>query len=51
MDRSFPEPGSEDEIRRLFTESVADDSMGLHTRYEHGRLRFTYVNVILSASR
>lgn len=51
MDRSFPAPGSEDQIRRLFADSVADDCMGLHTRYEHGRLRFTYTNVILTAAR
>lgn len=51
MDRSFPVPGSEETIRRLFADSVGDDSMGLHTRYEHGRLCFTYTNVILTASR
>lgn len=49
--RSFPQPGSEPAIRQMFEDSVADDAMGLHTRRENGRLRFTYENVILSARR
>jgi ubiquinone/menaquinone biosynthesis C-methylase UbiE len=49
--RSFPEPGSESAIRRMFEDSVAGDALGLETRREGGRLRFTYSNVILSAVR
>ncbi|HVN85981.1 MAG TPA: class I SAM-dependent methyltransferase [Candidatus Binatia bacterium] len=49
--RSFPEPGSEPTIRRMFEDAVADDAMGLTSRREDGRLRFTYSNVILSAVR
>ena len=51
LERSFPEPGSAPVIRRMFEESVANDGLGLQTRREHGRLRFTYSNVILSAVR
>jgi SAM-dependent methyltransferase len=51
LERSFPVPGSEATIRRMFDESVADDRMGLETRREGGRLRFTYANVVLSARR
>lgn len=50
MERSFPEPGSEDTIRRMFEESLDGDRMGLECRRENGRLRFTYSNVILTAS-
>ena len=49
--RSFPVPGSEATIRRIFEASVADDALGLQTRYENGRLSFTYSNVVLSAVR
>jgi len=51
LSRSFPEPGSEPVIRRIFEDSVASDALGLQTRREAGRLRFTYSNVILSAVR
>lgn len=50
MQRSFPEPGSEDVIRRMFDESLDGDRMGLECRRENGRIRFTYSNVILTAS-
>jgi ubiquinone/menaquinone biosynthesis C-methylase UbiE len=49
--RSFPRPGSEPVIRRMFADSVLGDALGLETRREDGRLRFTYSNVILSAVR
>jgi SAM-dependent methyltransferase len=51
LSRSFPDPGSEPVIRRMFEDSVADDALGLETRRENGRLRFTYSNVVLSAVR
>ncbi len=49
--RSFPEPGTEPVIRQMFADSVADDALGLNTRREGARLRFTYSNVILTAVR
>ena len=51
LERSFPQPGSESAIRRMFEESVANDALGLETRRTDGRLRFTYSNVILTAAR
>ena len=51
LERSFPEPGSEPLIRRMFEDSVSADTLGLETRREGGRLRFTYSNVILSSVR
>ncbi len=51
MERSFPKPGTEPLIRRMFEDAVADDALGLDTRYHRGRLRFTYSNVILTAVR
>ncbi len=49
--RSFPAAGSEPMIRQLFEDSVAMDALGLETRREDGRLRFTYSNVILCGVR
>ncbi len=51
MERSFPAPGTESVIRRMFEEAVADDALGLDTRRDGARLRFTYSNVILAAVR
>jgi len=51
LQRSFPAPDSEAIIRRMFEDSVADDGLGLETRREDGRLRFTYSNVILTGAR
>lgn len=48
--RSFPVPGSEAEIRRMFADSLNGDTMGLGTRLENGRICFSYTNVILAAA-
>jgi ubiquinone/menaquinone biosynthesis C-methylase UbiE len=49
--RSFPVAGSEATIRQMFSDAVADDALGLRTRREDGRVRFTYSNVVLAAER
>ena len=49
--RSFPVEGSEDTIRQMFADAVADDALGLRVRREDGRVRFTYSNVVLTALR
>jgi hypothetical protein len=51
MSRSFPVPGSAATIRRLYEESIDGDALGLATRREGGRVRFSYSNVVLSAGR
>jgi ubiquinone/menaquinone biosynthesis C-methylase UbiE len=51
LQRSFPVAGSEATIRQMFSDAVVDDAMGLNTRREQGRLRFTYRNVVLAAVR
>jgi SAM-dependent methyltransferase len=51
LERSFPVPGSEDTIRRMFADSIADDGFGLATRRVKGRIHFTYSNVVLTAVR
>ena len=51
LERSFPVEGSEDTIRQMFADSIAGDAMGLTTRREDGRVRFTYRNVVLTGAR
>ncbi|MDX2165790.1 MAG: methyltransferase domain-containing protein [Deltaproteobacteria bacterium] len=51
LERSFPVAGSVPTIRQMFADAVADDGMGLNTRREHGRVRFTYFNAVLTAAR
>jgi SAM-dependent methyltransferase len=48
--RSFPNPGDEVEIRRLFAASVEDDGLGLGTRRKGEAIRFAYPVVIAVAA-
>ena len=47
--RSFPNPGDDVEIRRLFAASVDDDALGLETRKVGDAIRFAYPVVIAVA--
>lgn len=40
--RSFPAPGSEPEIRRLFEDAASDDGFGLNVRRQGSEIWFTY---------
>ncbi|MBX3023487.1 methyltransferase domain-containing protein [bacterium] len=51
LQRSFPVDGSEATIRQMFRESIPGDAMGLATRREADRVRFTYRNVVLAGAR
>jgi len=47
--RSFPNPGDDVEIRRLFAASADDDALGLETRRVGDAIRFAYPVVIAVA--
>ena len=49
LSRSFPKEGDADRIRTIFAESIADDSMDLATRREHGKIFFSYPVAILTS--
>jgi len=51
LQRSFPAADSEETIRQMFADAVADDGLGLRSRRLDGRVWFTYANVILTAGR
>jgi ubiquinone/menaquinone biosynthesis C-methylase UbiE len=49
--RSFPAPGDEDAIRRMFEAAAHDDGFGLDVRRRGDRILFTYTNAILVGAR
>ena len=49
--RSFPNPGDDHEVRRMFADSLADDGMALDARRVRDQIRFAYPVVMLVARR
>src|SRR6058998_2125110 len=49
--RSFPNPGDDDKIHALFRASLADDTLGIQTRLENGRIRYGFPVAVLVADR
>lgn len=47
--RSFPLPGSEPEIRRMFEQALPDDGLGLQLRSQQGKTWFTFPVAVLCA--
>jgi SAM-dependent methyltransferase len=51
ISRSFPKPGDDETLRRVFRDSLADDALGLGTRLADGAIRFAYPVAVLAARR
>jgi SAM-dependent methyltransferase len=51
LERSFPAPGDEPRIRRMFEEAAADDGFGLDVRRRGDRILFAFPIAILVATR
>ncbi len=51
LKRSFPNPGDDEKIRRLFEASLIDDSLGIQARREDGRIHYGYPVAVLVADR
>ncbi len=51
LERSFPEAGGKEEIRRIYRASIEGDGLGLGTRLENGEIRFAYPIAILAARK
>jgi ubiquinone/menaquinone biosynthesis C-methylase UbiE len=49
LQRSFPEAGNGDRIRKMFEDSLLDDGLGMATRRKNGRILFAYPIAILAA--
>jgi hypothetical protein len=46
---SFPAPGDEPVIRKMFDDSLADDGLGMKTRRKDDRILLSYPIAILAA--
>jgi len=49
--RSFPKPGDDEEIRRRFRASLADDALGIEARREGDRIVYGYPVAVLVSER
>jgi ubiquinone/menaquinone biosynthesis C-methylase UbiE len=48
---SFPNPGDEDKIRRIFREDLERDALGLGAHLEDGEIHFAYPIIILAGRK
>jgi SAM-dependent methyltransferase len=52
ISRSFPKPGDDATLRRIFADSLADDALGIQARRDaDGRIRYGYPVAVLAARR
>jgi ubiquinone/menaquinone biosynthesis C-methylase UbiE len=49
LQRSFPKDGDADRIRKIFADSIENDSLDLATRRENGKIFYSYPLAILAA--
>jgi ubiquinone/menaquinone biosynthesis C-methylase UbiE len=50
LQRSFPNEGDADKIRRMFADSLADDALDLATRQEHGQIFYSFPVAVLAST-
>ena len=48
--RSFPPPGDDERVRKMFRESLEDDAMGIAPRMQNGSIVYTFPMVFISAT-
>jgi ubiquinone/menaquinone biosynthesis C-methylase UbiE len=51
LSRSFPNPGDGERIRKIFAESIAEDSLDLNTRLENGKIYYSFPVAVLVAKK
>jgi ubiquinone/menaquinone biosynthesis C-methylase UbiE len=51
LSRSFPNPGDEAKIRKIFAESITTNSLDLNTRAENGKIYYSLPVAVLVAQR
>jgi ubiquinone/menaquinone biosynthesis C-methylase UbiE len=51
LSRSFPNPGDEERIRKIFAESVATNALDLNTREENGKIYYSFPVAVLATIR
>jgi SAM-dependent methyltransferase len=50
LSRSFPNPGDDERLRKLYADSIPNDALGLNTRRENGRIYYSFPVAILVAT-
>ncbi|MBI3799695.1 MAG: methyltransferase domain-containing protein [Deltaproteobacteria bacterium] len=50
LQRSFPNPGDADEIRRMFVESLDNDGLGMDTRRQGNKIHLAYPIAVLCSA-
>ncbi len=51
LSRSFPNPGDEPKIRKMFADSISGDTLGLNTRIENGKIFYSFPVAVLVAQK
>ena len=49
--RSFPKPGDDATLRRIFADSLPDDALGIEARRDGDTIRYGYPVAVLAARR
>jgi SAM-dependent methyltransferase len=49
LSRSFPNPGDDERLRKLYADSIPNDALGLNTRRENGKIYYSFPVAILVA--
>jgi len=50
LSRSFPNPGDEDRIRKVFHDSITENTLDLNTRMEDGKIFYSFPVAVLVAT-
>jgi ubiquinone/menaquinone biosynthesis C-methylase UbiE len=51
LSRSFPNPGDEERIRKVFIESIAENALDLNTRMEQGKVYYSFPVAVMVSQR
>lgn len=51
LSRSFPNPGDDERIRKIFADSIAGNSLDLNTRIEDGKIYYSFPVAVMVAKR
>lgn len=51
LSRSFPNPGDEERIRKIFRDSIAENTLDLNTRMEDGKIFYSFPVAVLVAEK
>jgi ubiquinone/menaquinone biosynthesis C-methylase UbiE len=51
LSRSFPNPGDDERVRKIFADSIAGNTLDLNTRIEDGKIYYSFPVVVLVAKK